>query len=159
MVGKFISSVVLVLIAGLYLPFAFAQEGMEQPIYRFDPALSLKSPRAPAIAADSQVVIEKGDGKASLRMQTETPLSPYLGAERGPQLSADELRLLPEAKQQGGLSAYQLEVGVGVLIEDKTSLNLGYRFHDPPSLLDERRTDPLTLSGDLRIGFDVKVPF
>jgi hypothetical protein len=94
-----------------------------------------------------------------VRLQTETPLSPYLGAERGPQLSAEELRLLPEAKEQGGLSAYQVEAGVGVFVEDKASLNLGYRFHDPPSLLDERRTDPLSLSGDLRIGFDVKVPF
>jgi len=46
-----------------------------------------------------------------------------------------------------------------LLLEDKTSLNLGYRFHERPSLLDERRNDPLALSGDLRIGFDVKVPF
>jgi len=156
---KLLTILVLVLISGLYSPVVLAQQGVEERVYRFDPALNLKSPRSPAIAADPQVVIEKGDSKASLRLQTETPLSPYLGAERGPQLSAEELRLLPEGKEQGGLSAYQFEAGVGVFVEDKASLNLGYRFHDPPSLLDERRTDPRSLSGDLRIGFDVKVPF
>ena len=159
MTKTLLATLVLVLISGLHSPFVLAQHGGEDPVYRFDPALNLKSPRSPAIAADPQVVIEQGDRKASLRLQTETPLSPYLGAERGPQLSAEELRLLPEGKEQGGLSAYQFEAGVGVFVEDKASLNLGYRFHDPPSLLDERRTDPLSLSGDLRIGFDVKVPF
>ena len=159
MTKKLLTTLVLVLISGLCSPLVLAQQGVEDPVYRFDPALNLKSPHPPAIAADPQVVIEKGDSKTSLRLQTDTPLSPYFGAERGPQLSAEELRLLPEAKEQGGLSAYQLEAGVGVFVEDKASLNLGYRFHDPPSLLDERRTDPLSLSGDLRIGFDVKVPF
>jgi hypothetical protein len=94
-----------------------------------------------------------------VRLQTDTPLSPYLGAERGPELSAEELRLLPETKGPGGLPSYQLEAGIGVLVEDKASFNLGYRFHEQPSLLNERRNDPLSLSGDLRIGFDVKVPF
>ena len=159
MLRKFLSTFVLVLISGLCSPVAFAQQGAEEPIYRFDPALNLKNSRPPALAADPQVVIEKRDSQTSVRLQTKTPLSPYLGADRGPELSAEELRLLPDVKKQGGLSAYQLEAGVGVFVEDKASLNLGYRFHDPPSLLDERRTDPLSLSGDLRIGFDVKVPF
>jgi hypothetical protein len=156
---KFLSSLVLVLTSGLCSAVVFAQQGVAEPIYRFDPALNLNTSRPPALVSAPQVVIEKGDRQTSVRLQTETPLSPYLGAERGPQLSAEELRLLPEAKEQGGLSAYQVEAGVGVFVEDKASLNLGYRFHDPPSLLDERRTDPLSLSGDLRIGFDVKVPF
>jgi hypothetical protein len=159
MISKFVSTLVLLLISGLSSAVVFAQHGMEEPIYHFDPALNLKISRPPAIAADPQVVIEKRDRQTSVRLQTETPLSPYFGAERGPQLSAEELRLLPEGKEQTGLSAYQLEAGVGVFVEDKASLNLGYRFHDPPSLLDERRTDPLSLSGDLRIGFDLKVPF
>jgi len=159
MKSKFLATFGLLLISGLCSAVVFAQQGVEEPIYHFDPALNLKNSRPPAIAADPQVVIEKGDRQTSVRLQTETPLSPYFGAERGPQLSAEELRLLPEGKAQTGLSAYQLEAGVGVFVEDKASLNLGYRFHDPPSLLDERRTDPLSLSGDLRIGFDVKVPF
>ena len=71
----------------------------------------------------------------------------------------EEQRLLGPEQARGPLSNYHLEAGVGLLLEDKTSLNLGYRFHNQPSLLDERRNDPLSMSGDLRIGFDIKVPF
>jgi hypothetical protein len=159
MVKIILSTLALGLLAGLCSPLVLAQQEGEQPIYHFDPALNLKIPHSPAIVADPPVVIDKEDRRTSVRLQTDTPLSPYLGAERGPELSAEELRLLPETKGPGGLPSYQLEAGIGVLVEDKASFNLGYRFHEQPSLLNERRNDPLSLSGDLRIGFDVKVPF
>jgi hypothetical protein len=129
------------------------------PLYRFDPALNVAEPRPSAMTRDPPVVVDQDDRQTNVRLQTEKPLVPYLGAERGPELSPEERRLLPPEQARDGLAGYRLEAGVGLFVEDKTSLSLGYRFHDPPSRLDDRRSDPLNLSGDLRIGFDVKVPF
>ena len=134
-------------------------QGVAGPIYRFDPALSIEASRPVALSSEPPVIIEKGDNKASVRLQTEGPLAPYVGAERDSELSAEELRLLSDREECGGLNDYRLEAGVGLHVEDKASLSLGYRFSNPPSLLDERRNDPLTLSGDLRVSFDIKVPF
>ena len=128
-------------------------------VYNFDPALTIGSPQPSASSATPPVIIERDEEKTSVRLQTNSPLSPYLGAQKGPELSADERRLLEDKINRGALGDYHLEAGVGVRVEDKTSLNLGYRFHETPSLLGERRNDPLTLSGDLRVTFDLKVPF
>jgi hypothetical protein len=157
--NKCLTILLPVLLAGLHAPLPSLGEESEI-IYRFDPRLVLEGPRAPAIAADPNVVIVRQENQASMRLQTETQLSPYLDAERGPELSAEEQRLLAEGKKDGGeLSDYRLEAGIGLFVEDQASLNLGYRFHTHPSLLDERRNDPLSLTGDVRISFDVKVPF
>lgn len=138
-----------------------AQQDAAEPIYRFDPALSIERPRPTTIAPAPQpyVVIDKQEQETTLRLLTESPISPYFGAERRPEPSSEELRLLGERGERSLLGDYKLEAGVGLHVEDKTSLNLGYRFQNPPSLLNERRNDPLSLSGDLRITFDVKVPF
>lgn len=139
----------------------FAQQEPSEPIYRFDPVLSVEKPQPLPISADPQqiVVIEKGERETSLRLQTETPIAPYIGAERAPELSPEERRLLPENQEHDGVADYKLEAGVGLYVEDRASLSLGYRFQNPPSLLHERSNDPLPLSGDLRITFDIKFPF
>jgi hypothetical protein len=67
--------------------------------------------------------------------------------------------LLEDRIDHDTLADYRLEAGIGVKVEDTTSLNLGYRFRSTPSLLDDRGNDPLSLSGDLRLTFDIKVPF
>jgi hypothetical protein len=140
-------------------PQGYAQQGVAGPIYRFDPVLTVEAARPVTLSAGSTVVVEKDGSKASVRLQTEGPIIPYIGAERSPELSAEEVRLLADQKELGRLPDYRLEAGLGVLVEDKASLSLGYRLHDHPSLLDERRNDPLSLSGDLRVSFDIKVPF
>jgi len=147
--------------SAFFCTVAFAQQNPPEPIYRFDPTLSVEEPRRTTLSADPQqiVVIKKDERETNLRLQTETPISPYLGTEHGPELSPEELRLLPEGKARDGLGDYKLEAGVGLYVEDKASLNLGYRFQNPPSLLNDRSNDPLTLTGDLRITFDIKVPF
>lgn len=153
------SLLVIAIIAELGSIVAFAQPPEDLSVYRFDPALSVAEPRLPTISSRPQIVVDQDTKQPRVRLQTETPIVPYLGAERSPELSPEEQRLLGQEQARGPLSNYNLEAGVGLLLEDKTSLNLGYRFHERPSLLDERRNDPLALSGDLRIGFDVKVPF
>ena len=153
------SLLVMAMAAQLSSTLAIAQQPEDASVYRFDPAVSVAEPRAPAISSSPPIVVEKDVKKPRVRLQTETPIAPYLGAERMPELSLEEQRLLGQEQARGPLSNYHLEAGVGLLLEDKTSLNLGYRFHNQPSLLDERRNDPLSMSGDLRIGFDIKVPF
>jgi len=154
-----VASVVAVTVYSLSFPLANAQQVGSEPIYRFDPALSIESPRPASISADPNVVIEKRDDKTSLRLQTDGPISPYFDATQSPELSPEEVRLLQDKVELDPLGDYRLEAGIGVLVEDNASLNLGYRFHDPPSLLNEQRTDPLSLSGDLRISLDLKFPF
>ena len=136
----------------------FAQQSVPVPIYRFDPALTVRQSRPLALTSGAPVVVETDEKKTSMRLQTEGPVAPYVGAERPPELSAEELRLLPDAREGSGAADYKLEAGIGLFVEDKASLNLGYRFRDQPSLLDDIRNDPLSLSGDLRISFDLKVP-
>jgi hypothetical protein len=159
----FMPKPVVTLILAVTLVFCgtrmFAQPVPAEQIYRFDPILSVERSRPVTLSAGSPVMIEKNDGQASLRLQTEGPVAPYVGAERVPELSDEELRLLSGEGERGGLGNYRFEAGLGVRVEDKASLSLGYRFHDHPSLLDERRNDPLSLSGDVRISFDIKVPF
>lgn len=140
---------------------ARAEDVEALPLYHFDPALSLLEPGQSAApgAARQFVVIDKDEKATNVRLQTESLVAPYLGAESGPELSPEERRLLPEDEVSNGLAGYRLEAGVGLFVEDRASLNLGYRFQNPPSLLNERSNDPLSLSGDLRITFDVKVPF
>jgi hypothetical protein len=157
---KYLAAILpLALAAALYGFPAAARAAAEPPPLRFDPALSGAAPPAPEPATDAPVAIEKGAIQTNLRLQTETPLSPYVGAERGPELLPAEQRLPPQARAGQGPAGHRLEAGIGLFVEDQASLNLGYRFHEPPSLLNERSTDPLTLSGDLRISFDLKMPF
>lgn len=153
--------VVMAAASAFFCTQVLAQQSAKEPIYRFDPALSIENPRPATISSDPQpfVVIDKEEQETTLRLQTEGLISPYVGAERGPELSPAELRLLREGEERDILGDYKLEAGVGLHVEDRTSLNLGYRFQNPPSLLNERSNDPLSLSGDLRITFDVKVPF
>lgn len=148
-------------IAALCLPVS-AQDAATAPGYRADPSLAAESPPPPVTdPADRHnlLVIETDEREASMRMQTAVPVVPYLGAELAPEMSPEERRLLQDSGARDGLGDYKLEAGIGLYVEDRASLNLGYRFQHPPSLLDDRRNDPLTLTGDLRITFDVKIPF
>lgn len=139
-----------------------AQPVTNEPVYRFDPALIVESPRPTVLSADPQgvVVVEKNEAETSVHLRTESTVSPYIDAEIGPELSPEELRLLPESATAKGAADYKLEAGLGLYVADQARLNLGYRLQNQPlSLLNDRRDDPFTLSGDLRVTFDVKVPF
>lgn len=139
----------------------FAQQIITEPVYRFDPALIVESPRQTTLSADPQgVVIEKAGDETNVHLRAESTVSPYLDAEVGPELSAEELRLLADAEDVEGAADYKLEAGIGLYVDEMARLNLGYRLQNQSaSLLDDRRDDPFTLSGDLRVTFDVKVPF
>ena len=136
-----------------------AQQGASEPIYRFDPTLTIERPQPAISSAGPPVVIEKADQEVNVRLETAGAVAPYLGAGKEEELSPQELRLLPKDDKRKVGEDYHLEAGIGLFVEDKASLSLGYRFNTPPSLLDENRSDPLSMSGDVRIKFDFKVPF
>lgn len=141
---------------------ALAQPGGGEPVYRFDPALSVESPAQSYLSADPQsiVVIEKDREENGVHLRAETPVSPYLEAERGPELSPEEERLLAGNAEGGSLPPdYRLEAGIGLYARDRARLNLGYRLQSQSPLPGEHAGEPFTLTGDLRITFDIKVPF
>lgn len=150
---------IMAFVAGLQGPVGFAAESETDPMSRFDPALGVTVPQSPAISSGSSVVVDKDTRQPTVRLPTDAPLAPYVQAERRAELSPEEQRLLGKERERGPLSGYHLEAGIGLFIEDKTSLSLGYRFHDPPTLLDDRRRDPRLPAGDLHLSIDIKVPF
>lgn len=143
----------------LCAPPVLASEEAGEPIYQFDPVLSLSAAPPALLSAEPPVTIRAGEHETKVLINSAVPLSPYVGAERSAELSLAELLLLPDQQEEGGVKDYQVEAGIGLHLEDKASLNLGYRFNELPAFLGDRRTDPLTLTGDLRISFDVKMAF
>lgn len=152
-----LSAPLLVLL--LCVPSVLAGQEVSEPIYRFDPVLCLSEPPPVTLAAGSPVTIQSDAHETRVRINAATPLAPYVGAEHAAELSLDELLLLPDQQEGGSAKDYQVEAGIGFYLEDKASVNLGYRFTELPAFPGERGSDPLTLSGDLRISFDVKMAF
>lgn len=128
-------------------------------IYTYDPELAVQAPEATNSGDDGPLAIEQKGDTTSFHLETESGISPYLGTGHAPELSADEQRLLQLNGQRGGGPDYHLEAGLGIYIEDRATLNLGYRVHSSPSLIDQGRSDPQSTAGDLRIMFDLKFPF
>jgi hypothetical protein len=143
----------------LCVPAVLASQGVGQSAYQFDPLLCLTEPPEVTPAVGSPVVIEAGAHETKVRFNSAMPLAPYVGAEHAAELSLDELLLLPDQQDGGNVKDYQVEAGIGFYLEDKASVSLGYRFNELPAFPGDRSNDPLTLSGDLRISFDVKMAF
>jgi hypothetical protein len=127
--------------------------------FGFDPALTGGVQPQGQAAPNQALAIETGKGNGDVRLSTNTPISPYVEAVGGPTPTADELRLLPETFRQNPLERYQLGAGIGIAVDDNASLSLGYRVHQPLSLLDDTRQASNPLRDDLRIFFDIKLPF
>ncbi|MEZ4598482.1 MAG: hypothetical protein R2940_01690 [Syntrophotaleaceae bacterium] len=100
----------------------------------------------------------RADGDlAAIHLVTESPFTPYLGITR---------KMEPE--EEGSPSVYRdsekdnlrLELGIGCLLGDNASLNVGYRLADPTSALMDPSSAALeTEADDLHISFDLTLPF
>ena len=145
----------------IWLLFAASARGEEPSAEGFDfnPALSGEARSKGAPEAAKPLAIESSVAEGEVRLSTKTPVAPYVEAVSGMTPTADELRLLPDEMQRGPLDRYQLGAGVGVAVKENTSLSLGYRWHQPMSLLDDKRPATITTRDDLRIFLDVKIPF
>ena len=137
---------------------AFGEEGSGER-FSYDPAMAGKAQPTETSEAAGPIAIESGGTEGEVRLSTKTPVAPYVEAVNGKAPSAEELRLLPDEMQRGPLDRYQLGAGIGIAVEENTSLSLGYRWHQPMSLLDDKRPATVTPRDDLRIFFDVKIPF
>ncbi len=131
----------------------------ESGTFNYDPRLSgeilpeVKDQASAPITFDTHVTQEE------VRLSTKAPISPYLEAVGGSEPTAEELRLLPDQFRNNPLERYQLGAGINISVEDRASLSLGYRFHQPLSLLDDSRQTTPSEREDLRIFFDLKLPF
>lgn len=115
-------------------------------------------PETPA-KATGPIPIDARVTEGEVRFSTKSAISPYLEAVGGPEPTADELRLLPDQFRTNPLERYQLGAGIDIAVEERASLSLGYRFHQPLSLLDDSRQTTPSEREDLRIFFDLKLPF
>lgn len=144
------------ILAGLLLlaTAAFA-ELPSQGSYALDPSLSANCCSTPA-AKDSPLRIVAAEDRAAVHLVTRATLVPYVGAG----LEAPSEGHDSPADEESAETDYHFEAGIACPLDDYTRLNVGYRFDDPlptftgshPESLDEREDD-------LRISFDLRVPF
>jgi hypothetical protein len=130
--------------------------------YSLNPSLLAGSPRAAEPTSDSPLRLKADDKSAAVHLVTEGPFSPYLGASRNAEPEQEGSPSLYRAteKDDSPLADYRLEAGIGCLLDDNASLNLGYRFAEPtPALTDPTSTALEASADDLRISFDLKLPF
>ena len=155
----FIGRIPGVLICWLLLTAsAFGEEGSGER-FSYDPAMAGKVQPKGVSEAAGPIAIEAGGAEGEVRLSTKTPVAPYVEAINGKAPIAEELRLLPDEQQRGPLDRYQLGAGIGIAVEESTSLSLGYRWHQPMSLLNDKPPATVAPRDDLRIFFDVKIPF
>jgi hypothetical protein len=105
----------------------------------------------------------KADGElAAVQLVTKSPITPYLGVSRKvePEEEGSPSIYRDSEKDASPLEDYRLEAGFGCLLDDNASLNVGYRFAEPTSALADPASAALEASADdLRISFDLKLPF
>ncbi|MBW2688732.1 MAG: hypothetical protein JRC99_02235 [Deltaproteobacteria bacterium] len=95
-----------------------------------------------------------------MSVETNTPISPYLGAVKKPMDVPEDMSLRLGNRSDNLLDNYHLETGVGLKVNKNTEINLGYRFKDSPSLQDDQSSEASRQeSGDLRFSLEIKLPF
>jgi len=124
-----------------------------------DPAL-YNTPVVPRTQATSPLEIKSKGDQTNLRVETNTPISPYLGAVKKPMDVPEDMSLRLGNRSDNLLDNYHLETGVGLKVNKNTEINLGYRFKDSPSLQDDPSSEASRQeSGDLRFSLEIKLPF
>ncbi len=129
-------------------------DGDQATDYSLDPVISggQKAPYSPT--PPISVSIEKDRDQAILQLQNESQLTPYVEAQKSKQAPADVQRLL-DHDQSNPHKDIKLETGVGINLSESTNFNFGYRFDNPPSLLDKRSNEN---NGQFRFGLDFTLP-
>lgn len=101
------------------------------------------------------IKLKAGEADARLLIETDSPLSPYLGAVKKSSESPAGV-----AKNEPGKpwSDYHLETGVGLRVNEQTKLNLGYRFNETLAPSDWGIGE-LTEQGDINFSLEINFPF
>jgi hypothetical protein len=111
---------------------------------------------------DSPFRLKADDELAAVHLVTESAFTPYLGISRKVEPEEEGSPSIYRDSEKGAflLADYHLEAGIGCLLDDNASLNIGYRFAEPNPVLTGPSSSALEAStDDLRISFDLKLPF
>jgi opacity protein-like surface antigen len=146
----------------LFATSAFAT-GAEVPAgYPLPPDLLAGGAPTADPANNSPLRLKADDELAAVQLVTKSPISPYLGVSRKvePEEQGSPSLYRNSEKDASPFADYRLEAGLGYLLNDNATLNIGYRFADPTTALMDPASAALGASNDdLHISFDFKVPF
>jgi hypothetical protein len=127
--------------------------------FGYDPVLS-ETPVAPITSAPSPLTIKSKGDQTNLSVETQTPISPYLGAVKKQTDGLEDISPRRDSNSDNPFKNYHLETGVGLSVNEQTEINLGYRFNNTPSLLDNQSSEDSSQdSGELRFSLEFKLPF
>jgi len=136
-----------------------AEAELWQEEFSEDPTLSEASV-VPNTSTPSPLVIDSTEGQTNLRVETISPISPYLGAVKKTSDAPDDMSSLLGRRNDNPFDSYHLETGVGIRVNERADVNLGYRFNKTPSLIDSQSSDGSGQGrGALRFSLEIKLPF
>ena len=156
----------ILLIAGVLIVLFSKSYAKGQPIpdpredgYDDDQVL-YHAPVAPNSLTTSPLKIETKGDQTNLSVETKTLISPYLGAVNEQADVSEDIFPRLDSKSENPFENYHLETGVGLNFDEQTQINLGYRFNDTSSLLEDQNSKTSDQdSGEIRFSLEFKLPF
>jgi len=156
----------ILLIAGalIFLVIPPAAKGQPIPDPREeeygDEQILYKAPVTPDTTAPSPLAIESKGDQTNLIVEPQAFISPYLGAVNKQADALEDISPRINSKSDNPFENYHLETGVDLSVDKQTQINLGYRFKDTSSLLDNQKSKPSKQdSGEIRFSLEFKLPF
>lgn len=156
----------IIVIAGalIFLVYTTAAQGQPIPDPRedgySDDQVLYQTPMDRDRSTTSPLTIESKGDQTNVSVETPTLISPYLGAVDKQADASEELSPRLDNKSDNPFENYHLETGVGLNVDEQTEINLGYRFKDTSSLLDNQNSkDNDRDSGEIRFSLEFKLPF
>jgi len=146
----------------LFATSAFATDTQMPVGYSLNPSLLADLALTTDPVKDSPLRLKADDELAAVHLVTESAFSPYLGVSRKvePEVEGSPSIYRGSEKDASPLADLHLEAGIGCLLDDHASLNIGYRFAERNPVLTDPASSALEPStDDLRISFDLKLPF
>ena len=155
----------ILLIAGTFIFLVFTPGAKGQPIpdpqekgYGDDQVL-YQPPVTPDTLTSFPLKIESKGDQTNLSVETHMLISPYLGAVNKQADTPEGISSLLDNKSDNPFENYHLETGVGLSIDKQTQINLGYRFNDTSSLLDNQNSKTTDQdSGKIHFSLEFKLP-
>jgi hypothetical protein len=146
----------------LFATSTFATGGEVPAGYSLNPSFLADCARTTDPVDDSPLRLKAEGELAAVYLVTESPFTPYLGVSRKVEPEEKGSPSIYRDSEKGAslLADYRVEAGIGCVLDDHASLNVGYRFAEPTPALTGPAFSVLDAGADdLRISFDLKLPF
>jgi hypothetical protein len=155
----------ILLITGALIFLVFSPLANGQPIpdpreeeYGDDQVL-YQGPVTPDTSTSSPMKIESKGDQTNLSVETQTLFFPYLGAVNKQADVPMDISHRLDSKSDKPFEKFHLETGVGLSVDKQTKINLGYRFNDMSSLLDNQDSKPSDQDiGEIHFSLEFKLP-